>query len=73
LVAEVSNPFLICRTVLRIIGKKDTTLYKVNEVLFAAVFIIMRAIVTPMFLIYMYEAHNVLYSIKLGISFILYI
>ena len=37
--AELSNPFLICRTVLRILGKKETTLYKVNEILFAAVFI----------------------------------
>ena len=71
--AELSNPFLICRTVLRILGKKETTLYKVNEILFAAVFIIMRVIFTPMFLIYMFEGHNVLYSIKLGVSFILYV
>jgi hypothetical protein len=73
LLAELSNPFLICRTVLRILGKKETTLYKVNELLFAAVFIIMRVIFTPMFLIYMFEGHNVLYSIKLGVSFILYV
>ena len=71
--AELSNPFLICRTVLRILGKKETTLYKVNEILFAAVFIILWIIFTPMFLIYMFEGHNVLYSIKLGVSFILYV
>ena len=33
----------------------------------------MRVIFTPMFVIYMFEAHNVLYSIKLGVSFILYV
>ncbi len=58
---------------LRILGKKESTLYKVNELLFASMFIIMRVIFTPMFLIYMFEGHNVLYSIKLGICFILYV
>ena len=71
--AELSNPFLICRTVLRILGKKDTMLYKVNDIIFAIVFILMRVILTPMFLVYMFEGHNVLYSIKLGICVILFV
>jgi hypothetical protein len=37
------------------------------------VFITMRVIFTPLFLIYMFEGHNVLYSIKLGVSFILFV
>ena len=71
--AELSNPFLICRTVLRILGKKDTTLYKVNDIIFAIVFIVMRVILTPIFVVYMFEGHNVLYSIKLGVSFVLFV
>jgi hypothetical protein len=73
LLAEVSNPFLILRTILKILGKKSTTLSKVNNVVFAVIFIFARVILTPLFLIYMYEGHNVLYSIKLGVSFILYV
>lgn len=64
--AELSNPFLICRTVLRILGKKDTMLYKVNDIIFATVFILIRVFLTPVVLVYILEGHNVLYSLKLG-------
>jgi len=73
LLAEVSNPFLIFRTILKLLKKQDTTLYSVNNTIFAAVFLIARVALTPLFLIYMFEGHNVLYSIKLGVSFILYV
>ncbi|TNV78105.1 hypothetical protein FGO68_gene3429 [Halteria grandinella] len=71
--AETSNPFLIYRTILRIQGKKDTNTFRINEFVFAGVFIIARVILTPMFLVYMYEGYNVLYSIKLGVSLILFV
>ena len=58
---------------LKLLNKKDTSLYKINEVLFASIFLLARVILTPLFLIYMFEGHNVLYSIKLGVSFILYV
>jgi len=48
-------------------------LYKVNDIIFAIVFILMRVILTPIFLVYMFEGHNVLYSIKIGICVILFV
>lgn len=41
--------------------------------IFAAVFIIARVFLTPIFLLYMFEGYNVLYSIKLGVCIILYV
>ena len=73
MLAEVSNPFLIFRTILKILGKKDSTIYKVNDYVFAIIFLVARVFLTPFFLIYMFEGHNVIYSIKLGVSFILYV
>ena len=73
LLAEVSNPFLILRTCLKLLKKTDSTLYKVNDVIFAFVFLFARVFLTPFFVVYMFEAHNVLYSIKLGASFVLYV
>jgi hypothetical protein len=64
---------LIYRTILRIQGKKDTSAFRINEYVFASVFILARVILTPMFLVYMYEGYNVLYSIKLGVSLILFV
>ena len=69
-VAELSNPFLILRTMLKIMNKKDTVLYAASEVLFAGVFILMRLIVTPWLLIAIYEAENCIYSTKFCISFV---
>jgi len=73
LLAEVSNPFLILRTILKLLNKKDSTLYRVNDVVFATIFLVARVLLTPLFTIYMFEGHNVLYSIKLGVCFILYV
>ncbi len=69
----MSNPFLIFRTILKLLNKKDSTAYKINEMLFASIFLTARVILTPPLLIYMFEGHNVLYSVKLGICFILYV
>jgi TLC domain len=71
--AEVSNPFMIMRMILKILKKKDTVFYKVNEFIFAGIFLIARVLLTPFFMIYMFEGENILYSIKLGVSFILYV
>lgn len=73
LVAELSNPFIIVRTVYKIMNKKDTMIYYVSEVMFALVFIVMRLFVTPLMLIAVYEADMCVYSTKLCISFILFI
>lgn len=48
-------------------------LYFINDVIFAMVFITARVILTPVFMVYMYEAENVLYTIKVGISLILFV
>ena len=73
LLAEVSNPFLIYRTIMKIKNLKDNRFYFVNDIMFALVFIFARVILTPLFVVYMYEAENVLYSIKLGIAVILFV
>lgn len=73
LVAELSNPFIIVRTMLKIMNKKDSPLYAACEVLFAAVFILMRLVVTPFLLIAIYEGDNVIYSTKMCISFVQFI
>jgi len=54
-------------------GRKSTKLYQINEILFAAIFILARMFATPLFLVYMWEGPDILYSIKLGICFILYV
>ena len=52
---------------------KDTKLYMINDITFAVIFIIARVFLTPLFMVYMYEGENILYSIKLGVSFILFV
>lgn len=73
LMAELSNPFLLLRTGLKIIGKKHTKLYEINEIVFASVFLILRVILTPLVLIPLYEGDNILAVDKLGTSIIFYI
>jgi hypothetical protein len=48
-------------------------LYKVNDIIFATVFILIRVILTPVIMVYMFEGHNVLYSIKLGTSAVFFV
>lgn len=71
--AEISNPFLIFRTVLKIVGMRESTIYAVNDIVFATVFILVRMFMTPLVLVYMYEGTKVLFAAKIGISFVLYI
>lgn len=71
--AESSNPFLIMRSVLKIAGKKDTEIFKMNEKIFAGIYLTVRMFLTPLALIYMYEADQVIYGTKFGVTFVLYI
>jgi len=71
--AESSNPSLIMRSILKINGKKNTSIYKINELIFAAIYLPVRMILTPIALIYMYEADQVIYGTKFGVTFVLYI
>lgn len=71
--AESSNPFLIMRSILRIAGYKGTQIYKINELVFAAIYLPVRMLLTPLALIYMYEADQVIYGTKFGVTFVLYI
>ena len=73
LLAEVSNPFLILRTCLKLLKKTDSNLYRVNDVIFATVFLIARVIITPLVVLYLFEGPNVLYSTKLGASIVFYV
>jgi hypothetical protein len=71
--AEVSNPFLIVRTILKIKGARNGNLYKINEFLFATIFIPVRMVITPLALIYVYEADQVIYGTKFGVAFVLFV
>lgn len=73
LMAETSNPFIIIRTMLKIRGQKDTKLYRINEIIFAVVFLFVRMLLTPLVLIYLFEADHVIYGSKFGIAFVLYV
>ena len=55
LMAELTNPFLILRTALKISGKKDTRIYEINEYFFAGGFLLIRMILTPVVTIMLYE------------------
>jgi hypothetical protein len=74
LLAEVSNPCLIMRTFLKIRGGlKGTAFYKYNEYCFVVIFLIARAIVTPLVMFYIYEADRVIYGTKFGVAFVLFV
>ena len=71
-VAELSNPFIIIRTVLKIKGQRGA-LKDINEVLFAGTFITMRLFITPVLMIALYESDHCVYTTKLCISTVLFI
>ena len=71
--AESSNPFLIMRSMLKIAGKRNTQAYKINELVFVAIYLPVRMVITPLALIYMYEGDQVIYGTKFGVTFVLYI
>jgi hypothetical protein len=48
-------------------------LYKINELVFVAIYLPVRMVLTPLILIYMYEADQVIYATKFGVTFVLYI
>ncbi|CDW79429.1 UNKNOWN [Stylonychia lemnae] len=73
LLAEVSNPFLQIRTALRIVKKSDTWYYKLNDKIFAVVFILARLIVSPILLFYTFEGDNTTTFLKLGFASVTFI
>jgi hypothetical protein len=73
LLAELSNPFLVVRTLLKIKNMKGSTLYLINDVTFAIVFISIRLIISPFLLLYLLEGDNVSYALKMGLMIVLYV
>lgn len=71
--AEVSNPFIIIRTMLKIAGKKETKLYAVNELVFATIFLTARVGLTPLAGLWLLEGDNCIMTDKLGTLIVLYI
>ena len=71
--AELSNPFLILRTALKITGRKASKIYTINEIVFAVTFIFIRMFCTPVVAIMLFEGDRVLAEAKIGICLILYI
>jgi hypothetical protein len=53
--AELSNPFLVIRTALKISGNKDTKMYLYNEIVFAFVFLLIRMFLTPVIALFLLE------------------
>lgn len=73
LCAEASNPYLVIRTTLRITGKKQTSLYANNDLVFAAVFLLMRLIICPLLLLMCFESPHCIYAAKLGVCIVLFV
>ena len=73
LMAESSNPFIIIRTMLKIRGQRDSKFYRINELVFAGIFIFVRMFLTPLAMIYIYEGDKVIYGSKFGIAFVLFV
>lgn len=73
LMAESSNPFIIIRTMLKILDQKDSKFYRINELIFAGVFILVRMFITPLAMIYIYEGDRVIYGSKFGIAFVFFV
>ena len=73
LVAEMSNPFLIIRTLYKIKKIRTGWFYDLNERLFAGTFLLMRLVVTPYLLVLVYESENCVYAGKLCISLVQYL
>jgi hypothetical protein len=75
LVAELSNPFVIIRSVLKIrkMSEAYPNFYSINENIFGASFVFLRLFVTPVLVVLWYEAENCIYSTKILISFTLFI
>jgi hypothetical protein len=71
--AEISNPFVIVRTLMKIKGLRGHSIYFINELIFAIIFIFVRVFLTPCIMIYMYEGDKILFTTKFGTSFILFV
>lgn len=71
--AEVSNPFLIFRTMLKIKGMRNSSWFMITDVVFAGIFIFVRMILSPLCLFYLMEGDKVLYASKFGLTVVLYI
>jgi hypothetical protein len=73
LMAEISNPYLIIRTILKLKEMKTSFLYFVNDIAFGIAFIFVRMILTPLVMFYMLEGDRIILATKFGIQFILYV
>jgi len=73
MIAEISNPFIVMRTMLKITGRKNTKAYEIFQLLFAGTFLPLRMIVTPIWMIFVYEAENCIIVTKLCVSLVYFI
>jgi len=71
--AEVSNPFLIIRTICKLSNNTKNRWYPINDILFAVVFLIVRVVLAPFTLVYLFEGDNILFTSKVGYVFIILI
>ena len=46
-IGEISNPWLVIRTLLKIKGDKNSLLYNINEIIFMVSFLVLRMIIGP--------------------------
>jgi hypothetical protein len=71
--AEVSNPSLILRTIWKLTNKTNTWYYHLNDRIFAGIFIVVRMLLAPVTLLWVFEGDNVLFTCKVGYVFIILI
>lgn len=73
LLGEISNPFLIARTLLKLSGRKETTFYTVMEAIFAATWLAVRLILAPLIYAYYVGFESIPLFQKLGVSSIIFV
>lgn len=73
LLAEISNPSLVLRTIFKIFGIRSGMIYHLNEYFFAISFVTLRLFATPVWMYFLYEAHNAVYIHKICTSLVMFI
>jgi hypothetical protein len=73
IVAEISNPFLITRTMLKIVKKDSGLIFDIAEYGFAVSFLFCRSILTHWLVYRIYEGDNVIVTSKVCVSFVNFI
>ena len=64
---EISNPCLICRTILKSLRKTNSVYFTYVEATFVVSFLLVRVLIAPFWMEYVFQAENCPFGHKLGL------